>query len=85
MKLPKPGQRVAITFLDHCEGSTKPIRFCVFGKVAKVGKESIAVNSWAYPNKDHKGDGNEATFCIVTSAIETIELLTSVETHHRNS
>jgi len=77
---------VRVVFLDHVEDGDEPIKFEVFGRVIKKDRTSINVGSWLYIQGDNIiDDPNIKSWCIVNSTIQSISLLTAVETYHRNS
>lgn len=70
MKL-RTGDECRIVFDDHVEDSDTPLRFIVWGRVRKVGRSSITVDSWAFENPDDENntDHNVKRFTIVKRAI----------------
>ena len=39
---------MAITFDDHCEDHSEPLRFTVYGLISKVTREYVCIDSWHY-------------------------------------
>ena len=76
MKIPTNGDVVRVVFLDHVEDSDKPLEFEVFGRILKQTATSTTIGSWLYTKEDNAaGDENVKTWCIVNSAIQTINQL----------
>jgi len=76
MKLPTTGDIVRVVFLDHVEDSDKPIEFEVFGRILKQTTTATTIGSWLFTKEDNAaGDENVKTWCIVNSAIQTINRL----------
>lgn len=69
------GDIVAIEFLDQTEGGNTPLRFIVYGRVALSNKNSISVDSWAYPDGQIDLDSNVTRFTILKKAIIKISKL----------
>lgn len=79
MRMPKGlkvGDIVECRFLDHCEGSTDPVEFCVWGRVSDNKKVSITIQTWGYSDGDPEvHDHNSVCYTIVKSAIRAIRVL----------
>lgn len=75
--VPKPGNLIVVTFLDHAEdGKVLPCR--VAGWVHSIDEGSIDLISWDYADSKlprHPDDTNLKFWGIVRSAIISIEIL----------
>lgn len=74
----KPGDVVAIRFDDHVEDSDDVYEFIVYGRVAKVSRKAITVDSWALADPDSDRDDdreNIKSFTILRRVINSIEVL----------
>ena len=71
----RKGQVVSIRFLDHCEDGSKPIEFIVYGRIGKVCKNCVCVDSWEYANTKQPYDTNEKRFTILRSAVLEVKRL----------
>ena len=70
----RKGNIVAIEFIDHVNGDDNPYHFVVYGRIAKVAKTSISVDSWDYV-EDAQLDENITRHTIVRAAITKITKL----------
>lgn len=68
------GKIYRIEFLDHVQDGSKPIKFEVFGRVAKITKTSVTLLTWGYTKRLTR-DENTNYFTIVRSAITCSEIL----------
>ena len=74
---PAIGDIVEILFLDHVEDEHEPYPFLVYGRVAKLSKTAVTVESWANVDKPAPpGDPNAKSFTIIKSTIERLSKLT---------
>ena len=73
----KVGDIAAITFLDHAENYSVPIRCIVYGRVKKMSRRAIVVCSWDFAGKPPPNSDPESVeiFTVVRSAIENIDRL----------
>tara|TARA_R100000750_G_scaffold13798_1_gene8902 strand:+ start:1311 stop:1529 length:219 start_codon:yes stop_codon:yes gene_type:complete len=70
----KLGNTVQVEFWDHCKGATEPMRFYVWGRVSKINKHYVVIQTWA--NTDNlENDHNVETFCLLRSCIEGVTVL----------
>ena len=73
---PKTGQIVECEFLDHVEDGGEPLRFIVWGRLAKIGRTHYEIVSWAYADPDIDDvPANEKRWTIVKSAVLNISIL----------
>ena len=75
---PKLHDIVAIRFLDHVQGTDDVACYWVYGRVAKVTRESYTVDSWALqnPNSDREGERvNIEPFTILRGVIKEVLIL----------
>jgi hypothetical protein len=78
------GQVVKVVFLDHCIGNTtEPMQFVVYGRVAKISKDSLTIASWDYypchkETPPNLSDSNRTTYVILRAAIKSITHLKEV-------
>lgn len=70
----RKGDIVAIEFVDHVSGDDNPYDFVVYGRVARVARASISVDSWDYV-KDAPLDDNITRHTIVRAAITKVTKL----------
>ena len=72
--MPRKGDVVEIHFLDHVEDSHEPLLFYLYGRLIKVDKKYVVVESWAFPKVGGAEEGSEnvKTFTIVCSTIEQL-------------
>lgn len=73
----KIGDEVRIDFIDHVEGTDEVERYLVYGRVAKVTRESYTVDSWAMkdPSRDRDADrDNITTFTIIRGTIKGLHI-----------
>jgi hypothetical protein len=71
----KIGDIIEIIFLDHVEDGEKPLKFIVYGRIKKIKKDYISVESWAYYDKKLDTDLNCKLFTILKSCIIKINKL----------
>ncbi len=62
------GWVVAITFDDHAEDSDEPVSCILYGRVTKVHRRYVVVESWANPDPD-AADDDIKQFTILKSTI----------------
>ena len=82
MKL-RIGQMVYVELIDHADGSN-PIAFEAFGRIGRITRTAICLDSWRYPyskNKYHKNkyDHNWTRWTILRSAIKRVTQLRPAE------
>ena len=65
----RKGSIMAVTFDDHVEDGDAPISFVVFGRISKVAKTHICIDSWVYADSNEKHDSNEKRFTILRKVI----------------
>ena len=66
----RKGQVVEVEFLDHVEDSSTPLLFTLYGRIVKVDRKYLVVESWSYTDRDgDDGDTNVKTWTIVRSTI----------------
>lgn len=72
-----PGDYVAISFWDHCEGSDFPLIFVVCGRLAHEREGWYVVDSWYNPtSKPHEPiDDNSQRYTIVKGAVIDVKRL----------
>lgn len=73
------GKLVCIEFYDHVENGSSPARFTVCGRIAKISKLALCIDTWFYSNSKTPYDSNVNRFTIVRSAINKITFLKKVE------
>lgn len=79
---PKPGDIVAVTFLDHSEHDGRddddaPLRFIVWGRVRRVTKQTYIIESWGDEDFGRvSGHDNIKTFTIIRRAVVGLQILT---------
>lgn len=72
----RKGMLVEVRFLDHSQNSEEALEFVVWGRVCKVERKHIVVQTWAHP--DNLSNDNQTEFydiiraCII-SACELVE------------
>ena len=72
-KDPKRADVVAITFLDHCEDSDRPIRCTVSGRVLYKRPTYWVVESWiAHMGSGKDRDCNNKRFTILSAIVEKV-------------
>lgn len=64
----KKGQIVEILFYDHSSRASGPLKFKVWGRVTKVDKLDINVQSWGHPEGVEE-DNQTEEFNIIRSCI----------------
>ena len=64
----KLGDVVEIRFLDHVSNQCEPMEFKVWGRLSKIDKQYLVVQSWAHPDTTDSDDNTEE-FCIVKSTL----------------
>ena len=71
------GWIVHVCFDDHCEDGEQPIRFDVWGRVAKVTRKYVVIVCWGYDDAsmDLNDDSNIKRYTILRSAIVSIRKL----------
>ena len=73
--LPRIGQVVEVTVLDHCEGGGVPIEFVVYGRLLSIDRTAMTVASWTYSDaqthQDPK-DPNIKNFTILRSTVKSV-------------
>lgn len=62
----------AVTFLDHVEDGTEPMKITAYGVIEETRDNCIILNSWI-GGDDHQH--NNKRFCIVSSCIISIREL----------
>lgn len=72
----RPGDIVAVRFLDHVQDGDEPIEFIVFGRVHAVKRTHLVIASWVYADPTIPTDANELVWTIVKSAVTQIQHLT---------
>ena len=77
MKLPnvKLNNIIEIQFLDHVEDGNSPIEFIVWGRVTKITKLAITVQSWSYADEKETDENNTKIFTILKNAITKLTIL----------
>ena len=80
MKL-RMGMIVAVEFADHVEGGSSPAKFTVYGRLSKINKIALCVDTWCYTNKKTPYDTNVVRYTIVRGAILNINILERVKCH----
>lgn len=74
------GWLVAVEFSDHVDGGSKPERFVVYGRVAKITRREICIDSWDYRDTKRPFDRqNETRYTIIRAAVHKITRLKPVE------
>lgn len=68
------GQRLAVTFLDHCKGDDV-IKFTIMGMCTCDSPRMLKLSVWYYTDDALTVDENVEEFAIVRSAVERIEVL----------
>lgn len=69
---------VAIRFDDHVEDSDEVYEFIAYGRVAKVTRKAITVDSWAMTDPESNRDDdreNIKSFTILRRVINSIDVL----------
>ena len=74
----RAGQIVEVEFADHVEDGSKTMAFIVYGRLARVERAAICVDSWCYANRKTKHDQNCRRWTIVRGAIKKITILKPV-------
>jgi hypothetical protein len=70
------GMIVAVDFLDHCEGGSKPIACRVYGKLTGIERKHLVVTAWETLADDAATRRlNDASYVIVRSAISRVAIL----------
>jgi hypothetical protein len=73
-----PGQVVAVTFLDHCEGGGTPLQFTVYGRLLTMNETALTVASWIYADLAVHADPNDPniqSFTILRSTVQALRVL----------
>ena len=66
----RKGKVVAITFDDHMQGGSEPMRFLVCGRVGAIKKDWVCIDSWAHIEANQPYDPiNEHRFTILRKVI----------------
>lgn len=80
---PKIDDIIAIHFLDHMhnEPGDKLRSYIVYGRVAKVSRDSITIDSWAQEDQDNERSvGSEVeAFTLVWAAITKVVQLQEID------
>ena len=63
------GSMMMLTFDDHVEDGSAPIRCVVVGRVAKVTKEYVCIDSWYMDDPDTPYDSNTKRFTILRKVV----------------
>ena len=74
----RKGTIMAVTFDDHCKDGSAPITFTVFGRVSKVSKEFVCLDTWAYADTNVPYDDNVERYTILRKTITKAKVLAVV-------
>ena len=74
----RKGKIVAVTFDDHMQGGSEPMRFFVYGRVGEIKRGWVCIDSWAHIKANQPYDPiNEQRFTIlrktIVRAVELVE------------
>lgn len=69
------GEVVAVTFCDHVEDGDDVIEFVAYGRVARVTRGAVSLDSWAYADPATPHDANVKRFTILRRAITGVRHL----------
>ena len=75
----RTGQIVAVEFVDHVEDGSQAMAFVVYGRVARVTRAAICIDSWCYANRKTKHDQNCKRYTLVRAAIKRVQQLRPVD------
>ena len=64
----KLGDIIQVEFLDHCSNDTEPMLFLAWGRLSKIDKKYIVIQTWAKTDIKETNPNNEC-FCIIRSCI----------------
>tara|TARA_Y100000034_G_C6651081_1_gene284966 strand:+ start:116 stop:343 length:228 start_codon:yes stop_codon:yes gene_type:complete len=65
----KKGKIVSVLFRDHVEDASEPMDFVLYGRVGKVGRDYICIDSWGHADPDKGHDSNVKRFTILKKVI----------------
>lgn len=77
--MPRVGDVVGITFLDHVEGADEVARCRAFGQVMKVTQVSYTIDSWQQLDKHDREEErhNTTNYTILRGVIEDVVIYAS--------
>ena len=62
----KRGDIVEVCFLDHCQNAKEPLEFVAWGRVVRINKKSIALQTWGHPD-NLECDTQTEGYCLIKS------------------
>jgi len=65
----RKGTIMAVTFDDHVEDGDAPISFTVYGRIGKVTRAAICIDSWVYTDSNERHDSNEKRCTILRKVV----------------
>jgi|BioPla2DNA2_1021312.scaffolds.fasta_scaffold04856_4 hypothetical protein len=72
MVTPRKGMVVEVVFLDHSMNMEHAPEFTAYGRVSKVTRTTLIIDTWHYTDAGIPRDTNVESFSLVRSAIKKI-------------